>query len=77
MARDGYFVNREDPSEVIANLENSRPSYHDENGLCWPVSARSLKAGGVEMKHRTRPEKTIVPSGEAGACIKSALETLR
>jgi hypothetical protein len=41
------------------------------------MSARSLKAGGVEMKHRARPEKTIVPSGEAGARIKSSLETLR
>jgi hypothetical protein len=26
MSRDGCFVHREDPSEVMANLENYRPS---------------------------------------------------
>jgi prolyl-tRNA synthetase len=41
------------------------------------VSARSLKAGGVEMKHRDTPEKTIVPSAAAEDRIIAALRALR
>jgi len=41
------------------------------------VSTRSLKAGGVEMKYRDKPEKTIVPSAEAEERIMGALGALR
>jgi prolyl-tRNA synthetase len=38
------------------------------------VSSRSLKAGGVEMKRREKPEKPIIPSAEA---VERIVETLR
>ena len=41
------------------------------------VSTRSLKAGGLEMKLRDTPEKTIVPSADAVERIIEALDTLR
>jgi prolyl-tRNA synthetase len=41
------------------------------------VSARSLAAGGVEMKRRDREEKTIVPGGEAVARAATELAAMR
>ena len=41
------------------------------------VSARSLKAGGVEMKLRDKPEKTIVPLADATARLEKELRAMR
>ena len=41
------------------------------------VSARSLKAGGVEMKLRERPEKTVVPSASALERVEGELRAMQ
>ena len=40
------------------------------------VSERALTQGGVEMKLRSKPEKTIIPLNELGARIRSELAAL-
>jgi prolyl-tRNA synthetase len=40
------------------------------------VSTRSLKAGGVEMKYRAAPEKTIIPAAEAAERLVRLLGSL-